>query len=74
MYCSQPTHFQHFFFLQGISLSSYKLNTHRIYRDLILLRSETNFNAATFLYPVTRAEDIYTLHTYFSRVNIVFLS
>lgn len=57
------------FHVQGIELTSFKLNTHRIYRDLSVLRTDPRFNGATFLHPVSRAEDVYTLHTYFSRVG-----
>lgn len=54
---------------QGIELTSFRLNTHRIHRDLNVLRTDPQFNGATFLHPVSRTEDVYTLHTYFSRVR-----
>lgn len=57
---------------QGIQLHSYQLNTQRIYRDLSLLRNDEQFNRATFLFPTRRIEDVYTLHTYFSRVSVQF--
>lgn len=57
---------------QGIQLHSYQLNTQRIYRDLSLLRHDERFNRATFLFPTRRIEDVYTLHTYFSRVSVRF--
>lgn len=55
--------------MQGIELLHHQLNTHRVTGDLDVLRTDRHFNGATFLYPVRRPDDVYTLHTYFSRVS-----
>lgn len=56
---------------QGISIASYQLsNQHKIYRDLHILKDEPNFNNATSIFPIASADDIYTLHAYFSRLNL----
>lgn len=58
-----------YLYLQGIEVSSFKLNTYKLYRDLHFLISENDFNAASVVYPVKSAEDMYILHTYFSKVT-----
>lgn len=55
---------------QGISVSSFKLNSYKIYRDLHFLKDEENFNKATSVYPVHSASDFYMLHAYFSRLHL----
>jgi chondroitin polymerizing factor len=56
---------------QGVSISSYQLSSqHKIYRDLHILKDDSNFNNATTIFPVTSADDIYTLHAYFSRLHL----
>lgn len=61
-----------FFIWQGMQLHSYQLDTQRIYRDLSQFHNDDQFNRATFLFPTRRIEDVYTLHTYFSRVSVEF--
>ncbi|XP_065092448.1 chondroitin sulfate synthase 2 [Ochlerotatus camptorhynchus] len=55
---------------QGINVTSYKLNSYKIYRDLHLIKHEDTFNKASVVYPITTADDFYLLHAYFSRVHL----
>lgn len=55
---------------QGVSVTSYPLSNQKIYRDLHHLRDDSSFNNATSIFPVTTADDIYTLHAYFSRLHL----
>lgn len=55
---------------QNVTMSSYKLNNYKIYRDLHYLKLEDAFNKAVIVYPITNPDDFYLLHTYFSRVNL----
>lgn len=55
---------------QGINVTSYKLNSYKIYRDLHLIKHEASFNRASVIYPITTADDFYLLHAYFSRVHL----
>lgn len=55
---------------QDINVTSYKLNSYKIYRDLHLIKHEDAFNRASVVYPITTADDFYLLHAYFSRVHL----
>uniref|UniRef100_A0A1S4KFX2 Hexosyltransferase n=1 Tax=Culex quinquefasciatus TaxID=7176 RepID=A0A1S4KFX2_CULQU len=55
---------------QGINVTSYKLNSYKIYRDLHMIKHEAAFNRASVIYPITTADDFYLLHAYFSRVHL----
>ncbi|XP_058444907.1 chondroitin sulfate synthase 2 [Malaya genurostris] len=55
---------------QGINVTSYKLNSYKIYRDLHMIKHEDSFNKASVVYPITTADDFYLLHAYFSRVHL----
>ncbi|XP_058835207.1 chondroitin sulfate synthase 2 [Topomyia yanbarensis] len=55
---------------QGINVTSYKLNSYKIYRDLHMIKHEDSFNKASVIYPITTADDFYLLHAYFSRVHL----
>ncbi|XP_062539117.1 chondroitin sulfate synthase 2 [Armigeres subalbatus] len=55
---------------QDINVTSYKLNSYKIYRDLHLIKHEDSFNKAAVVYPITTADDFYLLHAYFSRVHL----
>lgn len=55
---------------QAIALPSYQLTNNKIYRDLHMLKDDSEFNAATSVFPVTSADDFYILHTYFSRLAL----
>lgn len=55
---------------QGIEITSYKLNSYKIYRDLHMIQKEKNFNKASIIYPITTADDFYLLHAYFARVHL----
>ncbi|XP_055531005.1 chondroitin sulfate synthase 2 [Wyeomyia smithii] len=55
---------------QGINVTSYKLNSYKIYRDLHMIKHDDAFNKASVIYPITTADDFYLLHTYFSRVHL----
>lgn len=54
---------------QGINLTSFKLNTYKVYRDLTILKHNKQFNDAIFLHPINTVDDFYLLHIYFSRVS-----
>ncbi|XP_059618028.1 chondroitin sulfate synthase 2 [Phlebotomus argentipes] len=55
---------------QGINVTSYRLSTQKIYRDLHILRDDPKFNDATAIFPVTIPDDFYRLHVYFSRLHL----
>jgi chondroitin polymerizing factor len=55
---------------QGINISSFKLNSYKVYRDLYFLKEDENFNKATSVYPVHTPDDFYMLHAYFSRLHL----
>lgn len=55
---------------QGVSVNTFKLNSYKVYRDLHFLKDDEGFNKATSIYPVHTAEDLYMLHTYFSRLHL----
>ncbi|XP_055617714.1 chondroitin sulfate synthase 2 [Toxorhynchites rutilus septentrionalis] len=55
---------------QGIAVTSYKLNSYKIYRDLHMIQREESFNKASIVYPITTADDFYLLHAYFARVHL----
>ncbi|CRL04340.1 CLUMA_CG017432, isoform A, partial [Clunio marinus] len=55
---------------QGVTISSYSLSNHKIYRDLHQLRKDPFFNTSTSIFPVTTTDDIYILHAYFSRLHL----
>ncbi|XP_055614160.1 chondroitin sulfate glucuronyltransferase [Uranotaenia lowii] len=55
---------------QGINVTSYKLHSYKIYRDLHLIKNEDSFNSASVIYPITTADDFYLLHAYFSRIHL----
>uniref|UniRef100_A0A182SW67 Hexosyltransferase n=1 Tax=Anopheles maculatus TaxID=74869 RepID=A0A182SW67_9DIPT len=55
---------------QGIDITSYHLNSYKIYRDFHLIAKEIRFNNAAMIYPITTTDDFYLLHAYFSRVHL----
>uniref|UniRef100_A0A4Y0BHZ5 Hexosyltransferase n=1 Tax=Anopheles funestus TaxID=62324 RepID=A0A4Y0BHZ5_ANOFN len=55
---------------QGIDITSYHLNSYKIYRDFHLIAKESRFNNAAMVYPVTTTDDFYLLHAYFSRLHL----
>lgn len=55
---------------QGIDITSYHLNSYKIYRDFHLMTKESRFNSAAMIYPITTTDDFYLLHAYFSRVHL----
>ncbi|XP_053678728.1 chondroitin sulfate synthase 2 [Anopheles nili] len=55
---------------QGIDITSYRLNSYKIYRDFHLIAKEQQFNDASTVYPITTADDFYLLHAYFSRIHL----
>lgn len=54
----------------GISIKSYQLSNHKIYRDLHLLKDDPEFNSASSVFPINLADDMYILHIYFSKLHL----
>jgi chondroitin polymerizing factor len=54
---------------QGIDITSYKMHSFKLYRDLHSLTEESSFNNASIVYPLSSPNDFYMLHAYFSRVR-----
>jgi len=55
---------------QGVSIKSYQLTNQKIYRDLHLLKEDSEFNNAASVFPINLADDMFILHIYFSKLHL----
>lgn len=55
--------------IQGQTIQSFRLRRHGVLKNMPYFKENPNFDLSAVVYPVITAEDIYSLHAYYSRLG-----